>query len=66
MVKSSVLEIKVGQPSRQSPLKCLIQSNIDPFKPMQKGSASIKVTSDYYYDSFARKTVCCVLDVMLK
>ena len=63
MVKSSVLEIKVGQPPRQSPLKCLIQSNIDPFKPMQKGSASIKVTSDYYYDSFARKTVCCVLDI---
>jgi len=61
MVKSSVLEIEVGQPSRQSPLKCLPQNF--PINPMQKGSASIKVMSNYYYDTFLGKTVCCVLDI---
>jgi len=65
MVRSSVLEIEVGQPSTQtstqSALRCLPQTL--PINPMQKGSASIKVMSNYYYDSFAGKTVCCVLDV---
>jgi hypothetical protein len=63
MVKSSVLEIEVGQTSTQTanPLLCLPQTL--PINPMQKGSASIKVMSNYYYDLFLRKTVCCVLDV---
>ena len=63
MVRSSVLEIEVGQTSTQTanPLLCLPQTL--PISPMQKGSASIKVMSNYYYDLFLRKTVCCVLDV---
>ena len=65
MVKSSVLELEVGQPSTQTTtqtaLNCLPQTL--PINPMQKGSASIKVMSNYYYDLFLRKTVCCVLDV---
>jgi len=66
MVKSSVLEIEVGQPSTQTSvtqtaLRCLPQTL--PINPMQKGSASIKVMSNYYYNSFSGTTVCCVLDV---
>jgi len=67
MVKSSVLELEVEQsstqsaPSTQSALRCLPQTL--PINPMQKGSASIKVMSNYRYDSFSGTTVCCVLDV---
>jgi len=65
MVKSSVLELEVGQPSTQTTtqtaLNCLPQTL--PINPMQKGSASIKVMSNYRYDLFLGKTVCCVLDV---
>ena len=61
MVKSSVLEMMVEQSSTQSAFRCLPQTL--PINPMQKGSASIKVTSNYRYDSFSGVTVCCVLDI---
>jgi len=58
MVKSNVLELEVGQTA--NPLLCLPQNL--PINPMQKGSASIKVTSNYRHDPLGRP-VCCVLDI---
>jgi hypothetical protein len=56
--------MKVEQSSAQSALGCLPQTL--PIKPMQKGSASIKVISNYRYDSFTGTTVCCVLDITVE
>jgi len=68
VVKSSVLELEVGQTvgqtSAQSALRCLPQTL--PIKPMQEGSASIKVTSNYRYDPLTGTTVCCVLDITVE
>jgi len=64
MVKSSVLEMMVEQSLTQSAFRCLPQTL--PINSMQKGSASIKVTSNYRYDSFSGVTVCCVLDVTVE